>query len=79
MFRTLQIGSLRYWGSTVQVVKTQVFSQLEIETDTDDMILTRDESETEIIVQDSVITLEFGNEIDFILEENDTKQEGVCL
>lgn len=79
LFRTLQIGSLRYWGSEVEVIRTQVFGELTLEVNFQENSIEPSGSMSEILLQPFEISIESEKEFDLVLEADEIIQEGGCL
>lgn len=79
LFRTLSLGSLRYWSVEAQVIDTQVFNSLDLIFDNRETFFTVEFPESEMILQGREFALDFDKEFDLVLESDEIKQGLGCL
>ena len=79
LFRSLQIGSLRYWSDIPNVVKTQVFNSLDFVFDNREKDFVTEFPENEMVLQNREISLEFQKEFDLVYDTKEIEQETDCL
>ena len=79
LFRTLQIGSLRYWGEITDITNTNIYSNVELDYGITTTLLTYDVDGFELNLQNSQFSLQFDDKVFEIVTKIVPGEIEVCV
>lgn len=78
LFRTLQIATLRYRHEDVNIVKSEIYSNVELEYNNETLACELDDKAHDIDLQNNTFSIELENSFELVFETDEIEYSEDC-